>query len=106
MSATLPFPKKDETFNQILMIILRTVKNISSLNIVASILYFSPLSGCRRGQFVFIADIPGLSASGTSFAHREFQSALSRRASVEDDRVHKRLPDDCFLSGSGVGDKA
>ena len=40
MSATLPFPKKDETFNQILMIILRTVKNISSLNIVASILLF------------------------------------------------------------------
>ena len=40
MSATLPFPKKDETFNQILMIILRTVKNISSLNIAASILLF------------------------------------------------------------------
>lgn len=89
------------------MIILRTVKNFSSLNIAASILLFlmailaavianSPMAPLYQGFLLQelhlrIGDFNLFSHGGHPLKMIEF---------------YKRLPDDCFLSGCGVGDKA
>ena len=68
------------------MIILRTVKNFSSLNIAASILLF-----LMAILAAVIANSPiaplyqGLSFAGTASAHRRLQLVLPWRSSIEND---------------------
>ena len=73
------------------MIILRTVKNFSSLNIAASILLF-----LMAILAAVIANSP-MAPLYQGFLLQELHLRIG---------VYKRLPDDCFLSGCGVGDKA
>ena len=71
---------------KILMIILRTVKNISSLNIAASVLLF--LAAILAAVVANSSLSPVYQDFLLQELHLQLQSVFARRASAEDDRIH------------------
>ena len=86
----LSFSENERTLQlKILMIILRTVKNISSLNIAASVLLFlAAILAAVVANSSLSPVYQDFLLQGAASAHRQLQSVFARRASAEDDRIH------------------